>query len=271
MTATTIHTSERCAIRCEGLTKVLGQHQVLRGVDLQVRAGEVVSVLGPSGSGKSTLLRCLNWLSPPTTGQVWLGDELLGQRQAANGRIHALSERQVRAQRSRIGMVFQAFNLWPHMTALENVMEGLLAVKGMKRLEAVEVASEALRQVGLGGKRESHPAQLSGGQQQRVGIARTLAMDPEVILFDEPTSALDPELVGEVLNVMRGLAERSTTMIVVTHEMTFADEVSDRVVFMDQGRIVEQGPPEQVLHHPIEERTRRFLGRYPNDGIRANA
>jgi polar amino acid transport system ATP-binding protein len=250
------------AIRCEGLTKVLGQQQILDGVSLQVSRGEVVSVLGPSGSGKSTLLRCLNWLSPPTAGEVWLGDERVGVKAGADGRCRPLSERQVRAQRARIGMVFQQFNLWPHMTALENVMEGLLAVRRMNRLEAVEAATHALRQVGLGGRRDHRPGQLSGGQQQRVAIARTLAMAPEVVLFDEPTSALDPELVGEVLNVMRGLAGQSTTMIVVTHEIGFAQEVCDRVVFMDQGRIVEQGPPAQVLHDPVEERTRRFLGRF---------
>ena len=253
------------ALRCEGLTKVLGGQQVLEGVDLRVERGEVVSVLGPSGSGKSTLLRCLNWLSPPTDGRVWIGDELLGLRQDAAGRTRPLGDRQVRAQRSRIGMVFQAFNLWPHMTALENVMEGLLGVRKMNRPDAIEAASAALRQVGLASKRESYPAHLSGGQQQRVAIARTIAMAPEVILFDEPTSALDPELVGEVLGVMRALAEQSTTMIVVTHEIAFAEEVCSRVVFMDQGRIVEQGPPAQVLRAPVEERTRRFLGRFHRD------
>src|SRR5258706_2958268 len=241
---------ETFAIRCEGLCKDLGGHRVLDRIDLAVAAGEVVSILGPSGSGKSTLLRCLNWLSPPTEGRVWLAGDLLGLRIDAHGRPHALGERAVRLQRSRIGMVFQSFNLWPHMTALDNVMEGLLSVRRLPQPQARARAEEALRGVGLGHKLDSHPARLSGGQQQRVAIARTIAMQPEVILFDEPTSALDPELVGEVLAVMRELALRPTTMVVVTHEIGFADEVCNRVVFMDAGRIVEQGPPSQILHVP---------------------
>ncbi|APW39614.1 ectoine/hydroxyectoine ABC transporter ATP-binding protein EhuA [Rhodoferax koreense] len=250
------------AIRCEGLCQDLGGQRVLQGIDLAVAKGEVVSVLGPSGSGKSTLLRCLNWLAPPTAGRVWLGNEEVGVKPDRHGRQRPLADAAVRAQRSRIGMVFQSFNLWPHMTALENVMEGLLSVKRLARAEAHERAAAALREVGLGHKLDSHPARLSGGQQQRVAIARTIAMQPEVILFDEPTSALDPELVGEVLGVMRELALRHTTMIVVTHEIAFADGVCDRVVFMDQGRIVEQGPPAQVLRAPQQERTQRFLGRF---------
>ncbi len=249
------------AIRCEGLCKDLGGNRVLSDVDLAVSVGEVVSVLGPSGSGKSTLLRCLNWLSPPTAGRVWLGDEMLGQRLDDSGAAHKLQERAIRIQRSRIGMVFQSFNLWPHMTALDNVAEGLLAVRKLPRVQALAQAAQSLRGVGLGQKLDSHPARLSGGQQQRVAIARTIAMQPEVILFDEPTSALDPELVGEVLAVMRELALRPTTMLIVTHEIAFAESVCDRVVFMDHGRIVEQGPPAQVLRAPKEERTQRFLGR----------
>ena len=250
------------AIRCQQICKTLGTNRVLEGIDLAVAQGEVVSILGPSGSGKSTLLRCLNWLSPPTSGRVWLGNELLGIKLDDDGNAHTLSEAAIRLQRSRIGMVFQSFNLWPHMTALENVMEGLVSVRRLPRREARARAAESLRAVGLAQKVDSHPANLSGGQQQRVAIARTIAMTPEIILFDEPTSALDPELVGEVLAVMRELAARPTTMIVVTHEIGFADEVCNRVVFMDQGRIVEQGPPSQILHAPTEERTKRFLGRF---------
>jgi polar amino acid transport system ATP-binding protein len=246
------------ALRARDIVKSFGTQRILDGVSLDVAKGEVVCILGPSGSGKSTLLRCLNWLSPPDAGEVWIGDERVGMR----GSSALRPEREIRAQRSRIGMVFQSFNLWPHMSALENVMEGLLSVKRMTRLEASDIAVEALRQVGLSGKHTAMPASLSGGQQQRVGIARTLAMAPEVILFDEPTSALDPELVGEVLAVMRGLAGGDTTMIVVTHEIGFARDVADRVVFMDGGKIVEMGPPAQVIDHPSSARLRQFLHRF---------
>ena len=259
---TTMPAPSPSAIRCEGLRKTLGTNLVLDGIDLDVAQGEVVSILGPSGSGKSTLLRCLNWLSPPTSGHVWLGGELLGQRLDAHGRVRPLGKRAIRQQRSRIGMVFQSFNLWPHLTALENVMEGLLSVRRQPRAQAHEGAASALTLVGLADKLGSHPARLSGGQQQRVAIARTIAMAPEIILFDEPTSALDPELVGEVLSVMRELASRSTTMVVVTHEIEFANDVCDRVVFMDGGRIIEQGSPSKVLANPSQERTQRFLGRF---------
>ena len=250
------------AIRCEGLSKTLGGQRILDGIDLRVAAGEVVSILGPSGSGKSTLLRCLNWLAPPSAGRVWLGEEEVGVERDARGRCRPLREGAVRRQRMRIGMVFQQFNLWPHMTALENVMEALVAVKRLPADQARERARAALDVVGLGTRLQSYPAQLSGGQQQRVAIARAIAMQPEVILFDEPTSALDPELVGEVLSVMRDLARDATTMLVVTHEIAFAESVCDRVVFMDQGRIVEDGPPAQVIHAPRQDRTRRFLERY---------
>jgi polar amino acid transport system ATP-binding protein len=253
------------ALTAHGLVKSFGENRVLDGVSLSVARGEVVCVLGPSGSGKSTLLRCLNWLAPPDEGAVWIGDERVGVREASGGRSMPRPEREIRRQRSRIGMVFQSFNLWPHMTVRDNVMEGLLSVKRMSRLEASDLAIEALRQVGLGGKHTAYPASLSGGQQQRVGIARTLAMDPQVILFDEPTSALDPELVGEVLSVMRNLARKQTTMIVVTHEIAFARDVADRVVFMDGGRIVEQGPPAQVLDAPSSERLRQFLYRFNSE------
>jgi polar amino acid transport system ATP-binding protein len=254
------------ALRCQGLCKDLGGNRVLNGIDLAVSAGEVVSILGPSGSGKSTLLRCLNWLSPPTEGAVWLANERVGVSVDVHGRLHKLPERVIRVQRSRIGMVFQSFNLWPHMTALDNVVEGLFSVRALSRSEAHARATQALQDVGLGDKLHSYPGNLSGGQQQRVAIARTVAMQPEVILFDEPTSALDPELVGEVLGVMRELASRPTTMLVVTHEISFAEGVCDRVVFMDHGCIVEEGTPAQVLLAPREERTRRFLGRFSDSG-----
>jgi polar amino acid transport system ATP-binding protein len=250
------------ALKASGIVKSFGPNRILDGVDLTVARGETVCVLGPSGSGKSTLLRCLNWLSPPDEGAVWIGGERVGLRENANGSTGPRPDREIRAQRSRIGMVFQSFNLWPHMTVLENVMEGLRSVKRMNRLAASDLAVEALRQVGLSGKHTAMPANLSGGQQQRVGIARTLAMTPEVILFDEPTSALDPELVGEVLAVMRGLAANDTTMIVVTHEIGFARDVADRVIFMDGGRIVEQGPPAQVLDAPSSPRLQQFLYRF---------
>jgi polar amino acid transport system ATP-binding protein len=246
------------ALRARDIVKSFGSQLILDSVSLDVARGEVVCILGPSGSGKSTLLRCLNWLSPPDAGEVWISNERVGMRDATAPR----PEREIRAQRSRIGMVFQSFNLWPHMSVLENVMEGLLSVKRMTRLEASDIAVEALRQVGLSGKHTAMPASLSGGQQQRVGIARTLAMAPEVMLFDEPTSALDPELVGEVLAVMRGLAGGDTTMIVVTHEMGFARDVADRVVFMDGGKIVEMGAPELVIDHPSSARLRQFLHRF---------
>jgi polar amino acid transport system ATP-binding protein len=257
------------ALKANGIVKSFGANRILDGVDLTVARGETVCVLGPSGSGKSTLLRCLNWLSPPDEGAIWIGDERIGLRENANGETSPRPDREIRAQRSRIGMVFQSFNLWPHMTALENVMEGLLSVKRMNRLAATDLAIEALRQVGLSGKHTSMPAQLSGGQQQRVGIARTLAMAPEVILFDEPTSALDPELVGEVLAVMRGLAANDTTMIVVTHEIGFARDVADRVIFMDGGHIVEQGPPAQVLDTPSSPRLQQFLYRFTPENSRS--
>ncbi|GAB7526425.1 amino acid ABC transporter ATP-binding protein [Paraburkholderia sp. 2C] len=250
------------ALSARDIVKSFGAQRILDGVSLDVARGEAVCILGPSGSGKSTLLRCLNWLAPPDSGEVWIGADRVGMRNTSRGVPVPRPEREIRAQRSRIGMVFQSFNLWPHMNVLENVMEGLLSVKRMPRLDASDIAVDALRKVGLSGKHTAMPASLSGGQQQRVGIARTLAMAPEVILFDEPTSALDPELVGEVLAVMRGLAAGQTTMIVVTHEIGFAREVADRVVFMDGGKIVEAGPPEQVIDHPSSARLRQFLHRF---------
>ncbi|MDR9850723.1 amino acid ABC transporter ATP-binding protein [Herbaspirillum huttiense F1] len=250
------------ALRARDIVKSFGSQRILDGVDLDIERGKVVCILGPSGSGKSTLLRCLNWLEPPDAGEVWIGGERVGVKEGPQGKPVARPGREIRAQRSRIGMVFQSFNLWPHMNVIENVMEGLISVKGMSRLAASDIAAEALRKVGLAGKHMALPASLSGGQQQRVGIARMLAMVPEVILFDEPTSALDPELVGEVLAVMRGLAAAQTTMIVVTHEVAFAREVADLVVFMDGGKIVEMGPPSQVIDQPSSARLRQFLQRF---------
>ena len=237
-------------IRAEGLVKEFGAHRVLCGVDLDVAEGEVVCVIGPSGSGKSTLLRCLNLLEMPTAGRVFLGDDELT---APGAPVDAL--------RRRIGMVFQSFNLFPHRTVLDNVALAPATVLGMDRQAARARAREQLGRVGLADRAAEHPARLSGGQQQRVAIARALAMEPEAMLFDEVTSALDPELVKDVLGVMRGLAEAGMTMVVVTHEMGFAREVGDRVVFMDEGVVVEQGAPAQVLEAPRAERTRRFLSR----------
>jgi polar amino acid transport system ATP-binding protein len=250
------------AIRAESITKTFGDLIVLRSVSLSVHPGEVVCVLGPSGSGKSTLLRCLNWLSPPTSGEIWIGGERLGLQETKAGKLIALPEAKLRQQRSRIGMVFQAFNLWPHRTAIENVMEGPLVVRRMPRTEARDRAAVLLDQVGLSDKKDVYPVKLSGGQQQRVAIARALAMEPEILLFDEPTSSLDPELVGEVLGVMKALARRHTTMIVVTHEIGFAADAADRIIFMDQGVIVEEGEPQAFFSAPREARSRQFLERF---------
>lgn len=250
-------------VKVEGLHKMFGDLHVLRGVDLEVARGSVCVVLGPSGSGKSTLLRCVNELEEITGGRIRVAGELMGYREVARGgttRLHRLHPKVVARQRSRIGMVFQRFNLFPHMTALQNVMEAPVQVHGLTRAQARERAAALLERVGLGDRIDYYPAQLSGGQQQRVAIARALAMDPELMLFDEPTSALDPELVGEVLAVMRDLAASGMTMMVVTHEIGFAREVADEVVFMDEGLIVERGTPAQVLGAPREARTREFLG-----------
>ncbi len=247
-------------VRAEQVHKWFGQLHVLKGIDLEVSPGEVVCVIGPSGSGKSTFLRCLNHLEKISAGRLSLDGELVGY-QERGGRLHELHEKQIAAQRREVGMVFQRFNLFPHQTALENVMEAPLRVKRENRAEVAQRAQDLLARVGLGDRGASYPAQLSGGQQQRVAIARALAMRPKLMLFDEPTSALDPEMVGEVLDVMRGLAQDGMTMIVVTHEMGFAREVGDRVVFMDDGLVVEQGPPAQVLGAPKQERTRAFLSK----------
>jgi polar amino acid transport system ATP-binding protein len=243
-------------VRIRGLRKSFGLHHVLEGVDLDVHEGEVTVLLGPSGSGKSTLLRCVNHLEKPDAGFVEVAGDLIGYRHEA-GKLRELRHQEITRQRARIGMVFQQFNLFGHMTVLENIIEGPLAA-GTARKQAATRASELLARVGLGGREGSYPRQMSGGQQQRVAIARALAMQPRLLLFDEPTSALDPELVGEVLAVIRDLAESGMTMIVVTHEIGFAREVADKVVFLDGGRIVESGPA-SVLANPANERARAFL------------
>lgn len=246
-------------VQIEGVCKSYGSLQVLYDIDLEVNNGETVCLIGPSGSGKSTLLRCINYLEEINSGQIWVNNELVGYR-VENGRLHELREHEACKKRLDTGMVFQHFNLFPHMTAMANITLSPILNKGVPKAEAREYAAELLKRVGLAGRENHYPSQLSGGQQQRVAIARALAMRPKVMLFDEPTSALDPELVGEVLGVMKDLAtSHEMTLIVVTHEMGFAREVADRVVFMDGGRIIEVGPPEHVLGSPQEERTKAFL------------
>jgi polar amino acid transport system ATP-binding protein len=240
--------------------KSFGRVEVLRGIDLTVQPGEVACIIGPSGSGKSTFLRCINHLERIDAGQMRVNGELIGYRESG-GKLYELRESEVARQRREIGMVFQRFNLFPHMTAAENVMEAPRAVRREPRQAARKRAVQLLDRVGLIDKCDSYPAQLSGGQQQRVAIARALAMEPRLMLFDEPTSALDPELVGEVLDVMRGLARDGMTMVVVTHEMGFAREVGDSLVFMDEGRVVEAGDPREVLTNPQHERTKLFLSK----------
>lgn len=242
-------TGSETIVRIRALRKAFGSLEVLKGVDFEVTKGEVVVILGPSGSGKSTLLRCINRLEEPTAGEIWFEDVMINDPKT-----------NINKMREHIGMVFQSFNLFPHLTALGNVMLAQRTVLGRSKDEAQRVAREQLTRVGLADKIDNYPSQLSGGQQQRVAIARSLAMDPHVMLFDEVTSALDPELVRGVLDVMKSLASGGMTMLVVTHEMGFAREVADRVVFMDEGLIVEQGPPAQVFDAPVHERTRDFLG-----------
>ncbi|WP_159765198.1 amino acid ABC transporter ATP-binding protein [Streptomyces sp. HM190] len=240
--------------------KWYGTHRVLDGVDLTVRPGEVTVILGPSGSGKSTLLRVINHLEKPEIGYVSINGEPIGVKRHGD-RLKELSERAILTQRGRIGFVFQNFNLFPHLTVLDNVATAPVATGRLGRNEAQALAHELLGRVGLADKTGAYPRQLSGGQQQRVAIARALALRPGVILFDEPTSALDPELVGEVLAVIRDLASSGTTLVIVTHEIGFAREIADRVVFIDNGKIIEQGPPSEVLDNPQHERTRDFLGK----------
>ena len=247
-------------LRLQDIHKSYGHIDVLRGVSLDVVAGQVVCLIGPSGSGKTTLLRCVNYLETPKHGRVIVDGERIGQY-TKGGRIVPLPARELALQRASIGMVFQHFNLFPHMTALQNVVEGPVGIKGERKADAETKAKKLLRRVGLADKGDAYPRQLSGGQQQRVAIARALAMSPKLMLFDEPTSALDPEIVGEVLDVMRDLASDGMTMLVATHEMSFARDVADRVVFIDGGVIVEDGTARDVLTAPTQPRTRQFLAR----------
>ena len=245
-------------VAIRSVSKNFGEFRALDRVSLDVRAGEVVCLIGASGSGKTTLLRCINQLAPVDSGGIWLDGELLGVREQG-GRLHRLTERLIARQRLKTGMVFQRFNLFPHRTALENITEGPVQVQGRRKEDARAEAMDLLKRVGLTAKADAYPSQLSGGQQQRVAIARALAMKPMLMLFDEPTSALDPELVGEVLTVMKELARSGMTMMVVTHELGFAREVADMVVYMDHGAIVESGPAAEVLGKPREVRTQSFL------------
>jgi polar amino acid transport system ATP-binding protein len=247
-------------VLAENVHKSFGELEVLKGIDLAVQPGEVCCLLGPSGSGKSTFLRCINHLERISGGRLSVDGDLVGYRQQGD-RLYELKEKETAAKRADIGMVFQRFNLFPHMTALGNVTEAPMRVRKQSRAAALEAAHALLERVGLADKVNAYPAQLSGGQQQRVAIARALAMQPKLMLFDEPTSALDPELVGEVLEVMRGLAADGMTMVVVTHEMGFARDVGDTVVFMDQGVVVEKGAPRQVIDDPQHARTKAFLGK----------
>ncbi|GGJ40521.1 amino acid ABC transporter ATP-binding protein [Paenarthrobacter histidinolovorans] len=247
-------------VRIEGLHKYYGHHHVLQGIDMTVNEGEVAVLIGPSGSGKSTLLRCINQLETISAGRIYVDDELVGYKDKA-GRLHELNVKDIARQRRNIGMVFQRFNLFGHKTALENVIEAPVHVKGQPRITAKRKALELLDRVGLASRADYYPAQLSGGQQQRVAIARALAMEPELMLFDEPTSALDPELVGDVLTVMKDLAKSGMTMVVVTHEIGFAREVGDTLTFMDGGVVVESGDPRDVIANPQQERTINFLSK----------
>jgi len=247
-------------VEAEGVHKRFGRLEVLKGVSLEVKRGEVVCVIGPSGSGKTTFIRCIHHLEKIDGGRIEVNGHLIGYREQ-NGKLIEDSERSIARQRAEIGMVFQRFNLFPHKTALENVIEAPVQVRGVPKRQAIQQAEELLRRVGLADKRDVYPGKLSGGQQQRVAIARALAMRPALMLFDEPTSALDPEVIGEVLDVMKELALEGMTMIVVTHEMGFAREAADRVVMMDDGRIIEEGTPEHFFREPREERTKQFLSK----------
>ncbi|MDK8658556.1 amino acid ABC transporter ATP-binding protein [Corynebacterium sp. MSK204] len=245
-------------ISAQNVHKSFGQFEVLKGIDLEVQPGEVACLLGPSGSGKSTFLRCVNHLDKATAGRLYVDGELIGYREK-NGILYEISEKQAAQQRSDIGMVFQSFNLFPHRTVIENIIEAPMQVKKVPEDKARKRAMELLDEVGLASKADNFPVQLSGGQQQRVAIARAVAMDPKLMLFDEPTSALDPELVGEVLRVMKDLAAQGMTMLVVTHEMGFAREVADKIFFMDGGVVLESGTPAEVLENPQQPRTKEFL------------
>lgn len=247
------------AVQVCNIHKSFKDNEVLKGISFNAKKGDVISIIGASGSGKSTLLRCINHLVVPDQGEVHIGDDVLRSHTRRDGRVVSADNRQLDQVRKRLGMVFQNFNLWSHRTVLQNVIEGPIHVKGIDRDQAVRYAEELLAKVGLSDKTHAYPAQLSGGQQQRVAIARALAMDPDVLLFDEPTSALDPEMVGEVLRVIRDLAQEGRTMILVTHEMKFAQEVSNHVIFMHNGITEEEGTPDQVFEHPKSVRLRQFL------------
>jgi len=245
----------------EDIHKTFGEVEVLRGISLTAQTGDVIAILGSSGSGKSTFLRCLNFLETPTSGRIHLHGDEIRTRKDRTGSLVPVDQGQLTRLRARVGMVFQQFNLWPHMTVLANLIEAPRRVRGMGKAEAIEKAEALLEKVGLAERRHYYPAHLSGGQQQRAAIARTLAMDPELILFDEPTSALDPELVGEVLSVMESLASEGRTMLIVTHEMAFARDVSTRTLFLHEGRVEEEGAPDELFSHPKSERLRKFLSR----------
>ncbi|MCP9000401.1 amino acid ABC transporter ATP-binding protein [Pseudarthrobacter sp. RMG13] len=247
-------------VTADRISKSFGSNNVLRSISLEVQAGEVLCIVGPSGSGKSTFLRCINHLEKIDAGRLFVEGQLVGYRQKGD-KLHELKPKEAALQRRDIGMVFQRFNLFPHMTALENIIQAPMRVKRIPKAKATLRARELMERVGLGDKADHYPAHLSGGQQQRVAIARALAMDPKLMLFDEPTSALDPELVGEVLDVMKELATSGMTMIVVTHEMGFAREVADSIAFMDGGVVVESGPPRELLGNPQQDRTKAFLSK----------
>ncbi|MFZ7104744.1 MAG: ectoine/hydroxyectoine ABC transporter ATP-binding protein EhuA [Peptococcaceae bacterium] len=247
-------------IKVENVSKSFGALEVLKNIDLNIALGEVVVIIGPSGSGKSTLLRCMNYLEKVNDGKVYIDGKLIGKKEVKGNLVEAPAK-EVYKLRANIGMVFQRFNLFPHMTVLDNLIEAPVSVKKVAVSTAKERAQRLLEKVGLSDKVKAYPAQLSGGQQQRVAIARALAMEPKIMLFDEPTSALDPELVGEVLAVMKDLAKEGMTMVVVTHEMSFAKEVADRVIFMDEGKIVEEGSPAEIFSNPQHRRTREFLSK----------
>ncbi|WP_434998028.1 ABC transporter ATP-binding protein [Vibrio scophthalmi] len=247
------------ALNIKNLHKTFGQNQVLKGISLEAHKGDVISIIGSSGSGKSTFLRCINLLETPTAGEIWVNGELIEMKNNRAGEATPANDKQVQRIRSRLAMVFQGFNLWSHMTVLENVVEAPIHVLGVPKAQAMENAELILKKVGLYERKDYYPGHLSGGQQQRAAIARALAVDPEVMLFDEPTSALDPELVGEVLGVMRDLAEEGRTMLVVTHEMAFARDVSNHVMFLHQGLVEEQGNPDNLFTNPESERLQQFI------------
>ena len=254
--------TEKIALSVRDIHKTFGKNEVLKGVSFDAHSGDVISIIGSSGSGKSTLLRCINYLEKPDSGKIILAGEAIETRDDKEGRQYPRDKKQLLRIRSRLGMVFQNFNLWDHRTVLENIIEGPVYVLKHRRKQAVEQAEALMEKVGIIEKRDQYPAQLSGGQQQRVAIARALAMQPTVMLFDEPTSALDPELVSEVVEVIRKLAKEKRTMVMVTHEMSLAREISSHLIFLDNGRIEEQGPPDKVMDNPESDRLRQFIGKF---------